>query len=88
MRTEPVMVDCALSEVADLRLVDRLARLGLEARRRGRGLILRDADPRLVELIRACGLAAVLRVEPQRQAEHREQARGVEEERDLGDAPV
>lgn len=88
MGTEPVVVDCARSEVADLGLVDRLARLGLEARRRGRGLVLRDPSPRLVELIRLCGLAAVLRVEPQRQPKQREQPLGVEEEGDLGDPPV
>lgn len=88
MGTEPVVVDCARSEVTDLGLVDRLARLGLEARRRGRGLVLRDPSPRLVELIRLCGLAAVLRAEPQRQPEQREQPLGVEEKCDLGDPSV
>ena len=88
MGTEPVVVDCARSEVTDLGLVDRLARLGLEARRRGRGLVLRDPSPRLVELIRLCGLAAVLRAEPQRQPEQREQPLGVEEKGDLGDPSV
>ena len=42
----------------------------------------------LLELIAFCGLAEVLRVEPRREAEEREQRLGVEEERELDDPPA
>ena len=55
----------------------------------GRHVLLRDASPelrRLIALRRAS--SAMLRVEPRRQAEQREQPLGVEEEGELGDPAV
>jgi len=72
----------------DLGTVDILARLHLAAKRRGVRLRVRHASAGLLELIEFTGLSDVLRVEVQRQPEEREQARGVEEERQLGDPPV
>jgi hypothetical protein len=83
-----LVVDCAFMVCPRLGHVDRLARLQLRARRRGYDLWLANASPGLVGLIRWCGLAAVLRVQAPGQAEEREQARGVEEEGELGDAPT
>ena len=74
--------------VADLGTVGALARLQLEARRVGLELVL-DSPPRDVcELIAFAGLEEVLRVEPRRQSEEREERLGVEEERQLGDLPA
>jgi len=73
--------------MADLRFVDRLARLHLQARRRGVRLMLVDPPGRLRELLDLVGLTDVL-VEPRRQAEEREERLRVEEERELGDPPV
>jgi hypothetical protein len=60
----------------DLAVVDELARLQLDAGRRGCSIWLRHACPDLVELLRLVGLADVLQVGGQ--AEGGEQA-GVEE---------
>ena len=77
--------------------MDALARLQLAARRRGGEVRLRNASPRLRELLTLIGLAAVLPPQPDSavegfeaggQAEDREQVRGVEEERDPGDPPL
>lgn len=65
--------------------VNVLARLQLEARRRGVDLRLRAVAPALRELIALAGLEEALRVEPGRQPEQREERGGVEEERELGD---
>jgi hypothetical protein len=46
--------------------VDSLARLALLLRREDTRLVLRSADPQLVQLIGFMGLADVLRVEPRR----------------------
>jgi hypothetical protein len=46
------------------------------------------ASPELGELLTFVGLDAVLRVEPRRQPEEREDPVGVEEERQLEDPPV
>ncbi|GAA1620694.1 STAS domain-containing protein [Actinoplanes couchii] len=67
--------------------VEALARLRLTARRHGCRLTIRNAQPALRELIIMLGLDGPLSVqplrqasvEPLRQAEHREQAGGVEE---------
>jgi anti-anti-sigma regulatory factor len=83
-----VVVDCAALPEADAELVDALARLHLDLRRRGCELRLVGASRRLVELIEFAGLAGVLRVEPRGKAEEREDACRVEEERDLGDPSV
>jgi hypothetical protein len=68
--------------------VDALARLQLAARRAGRRLQLRDASDDLRKLIAFAGLDDVLRVEPRRKVEEREQRLGVEEEGQLGNPPV
>ena len=70
-----------------LAVVDLLARLQVSARRRGAELQIREASPELRELICLAGLEEVLRVEPRRQAEQREELLGVEEERQLPDPP-
>jgi len=74
--------------MATLRLVDRLARLQLDARRRGSRIVLVDPPDALRELIELVGLAEVLGLELQRQPEEREERLGVEEERELRDASV
>ena len=65
--------------------VDLLARLQLLARRGGFEIRVRAASPELRELISLAGLDVVLGVEPQREAEEREERLGVEEEGQLGD---
>jgi Mn-dependent DtxR family transcriptional regulator len=65
-------------------VVDLLARLQLEARRRG--IELRFAGTaRVRELVELAGLAEELRVEPLGEPEEREERGGLEEERHLGD---
>ena len=70
---------------ADVAAVDALARLQLAARQAGFELRLLHASAELTCLIDLTGLAGVLRVEPGRQPEEREQGRGVEEEAQLDD---
>jgi hypothetical protein len=70
---------------ADGTALDALARLQLAARRVGLELELCNASNDLCCLIRFTGLDEVLRVEPQREAEEREERLHVEEERELGD---
>jgi len=70
---------------ADAEAVDVLARLQLAARRLGVEIRLRHASSELLELIAFAGLRDVLRAEPGRQPEEREQRLGVEEEGQLGD---
>ena len=72
--------------MADLGIVDALARLQLEARRSGYEVAVTDAPEDLIELIELAGLCDVLRAEPLRQPEQREQRLGVEEERELPDS--
>jgi anti-anti-sigma regulatory factor len=71
---------------ADVAAVDALARLQLAARQAGFELRLLHASAELTCLIELTGLAAVLRVEPGRQPEEREQGLRVEEEAQLDDA--
>jgi hypothetical protein len=85
-------VDCDVAGVGvDLNAIDALAYAALTARRLGCRIVLRQASPQLQEVIRLVGLSAVLPcatasiVEPRRQAEEREDPRGVEEERDPAD---
>jgi hypothetical protein len=66
---------------ADLKTIERLARLRLHG-----PLVLRRASAELQALIAFCGLDQVLRVEPRRETEEREERFGVEEEGELGDA--
>ena len=70
---------------AHLGTIDALARLQLAARRVGLELRLRYAPDELLELIELAGLTEALRVEPRRQAEQREDALGVQEERELNE---
>jgi STAS domain-containing protein len=82
----PSTVVCDVGGLApDIAAVDVLARLQLTARRLGVEIRLRHASSELLELIAFAGLRDVLRVEPRRQPEEREQRLGVEEERELGD---
>jgi anti-anti-sigma regulatory factor len=83
----PIVVD-ASALAADAAAIDLLARLQLAARRLGRRVLLRHASADLERLIGFVGLDGVLRVEPGRQAEEREEALGTEEERQLPDLPV
>jgi len=70
----------------DLAVVDTLARLALEERRRGSALRLVAVPAELRELLVLTGLDGVLLgVEPGRQPEEREQGVGIEEEGELGD---
>ena len=68
--------------------IDALARQLLTARRQGAELRLSGVSPELGALLAFAGLAGVLGLEPGGQAEEGEQRGGVEEERQLGDAPV
>ena len=70
---------------ADVAAVDALARLQLAARQAGFELRLLHASAELRCLIELTGLATVLRVEPGRKPEEREQNLGVEEEAQLDD---
>jgi hypothetical protein len=74
--------------MADLRLVDALARLRLEAARAGYGVRVTQAPPELAELVELAGLSETLGLELQRQPEQREEALGVEEEGQLADPPA
>jgi STAS domain len=83
----------------DLGTLDDLARLALLAGRSGRRLVLLHAEPALRDLLSLGGLDGVIacaprsatgvgpRVDPVRQPEQGEEARGVEEERDAADLP-
>ncbi len=87
MAIGPIILDCAcLGPEAET--IDRIARLHLLIRRSGCRLQLSNVDQALLELVRLCGLSGALGVEPGRQAEEGEEARGVEEEGELGNPPV
>jgi len=88
MGTDRVVVNCACVGKPDLDTVDTIARMELAIRRRGARLTLYRTAMPLVELLDLAGLAGVLRVEVKRHPEQREQLRGVQEERELGDPPV
>ena len=82
----PGTIVCDLRRVvADADAIDALARIQLEAQRLGLDLRLRRASSELRELIAFAGLEDVLRLEPFRETEQREQPLRVEEERELGD---
>lgn len=85
MRMTRVRLDCARWPEPDLGVIDRVARLQLECKLAGRSLHLVNASAELRELIRLAGLLEVLSVEAERKAPQREQPRGVQEERELGD---
>ena len=71
--------------MADLRSVERLARLQLAARRNGLDLRLTRVPAELEELITFVGLAEALGLEPRGQPEEREERLSVEEEGQLDD---
>jgi gamma-glutamyl:cysteine ligase YbdK (ATP-grasp superfamily) len=87
MKRLPIVCDVD-GLVPDLAALDALARVQLAARRAGLELRLCNASPELCGLAAFAGLDAALGVEVERQPEEREQRRGVEEERELGDAPA
>jgi ABC-type transporter Mla MlaB component len=89
--TDAPAIGCDVAAVrADGVTVDALARLQLTARRADRAIVLRRPSRDLVELVYLCGLAAILPlasgVEARGQPEEREEAIGVEEAVDRGDA--
>ena len=90
----PVFV-CDVSALVepDVAAVDALARLQLAARRSGCTVALRQVPPHLGALLDLLGLEDLFpvcdsAVEPGREPEQREQAFGVQEERDPGDRPA
>ena len=83
----PIVVD-ASAFAPDCATIDLLATLQLAARRLGRTVLLREPSRDLQRLILFAGLEQVLRAEPRREAEQREQPLGAEEERQLLDPPV
>jgi hypothetical protein len=90
---EPVLCDASALVQPDLGTIDGLARLSLATRRLGHGLRLCRASSELTGLMALVGLADVVPcvesvVEAMRQAEHREEPGGVEEEDDPADAPA
>ena len=87
-RRPPLTIVCEIAGpgAADLATLEALARLALEARRLGLELRLRSVSSDLRELITLAGLEGVLLgIQVGRQPEQREQARRVEEERQLRD---
>ena len=88
MRPSRLVYDTTGLADPDVGTIADLARLHLAARRLELEVVLRNASENLIELIAFVGLTDVLRVEPKREAEQREQRGGVEEERELGDPPV
>ena len=76
--------DVAAVGTPDLATVEALARVELTARRHGADVQLRGASVDLLELLALCGLPLRL-IEAERKPEEREEASGVEEERDPGD---
>ena len=90
---EPVLCDASALVQPDLGTIEGLARLALATRRLGHGLRLCQASSELTGLMALVGLTGVVpcvesAVEPRRQAEHREELGGVEEEDDPADAPA
>lgn len=89
-----VALDVSWLADPDCRTIDALARLQLAARHGGHRLVLVAPGAELRELVELCGLAEVLPcvdtdprsgLQPVGQAEQREPARRVEEERDPAD---
>ncbi len=85
---EVLICDVAALTHPNAGTIEALARLQLTARRLGRRVHLRHPSRELRELVDLCGLTDVLRVQPLRQPEQREQALGVEERVEMGDPPV
>jgi STAS domain len=81
----PLECDVAAVSEPDLDVVEAISRVELTARRMGTGICLRGASVELLELLAFCGLPIRAVLEAQGQAEEREEAGRVEEERDAGD---
>jgi anti-anti-sigma regulatory factor len=64
-----IILDCATLDEPDAWTIGQLTRLRLVARRNALDLRLVNTNKYLVDLIRLCGLAEVLRVESGREAE-------------------
>jgi ABC-type transporter Mla MlaB component len=81
-------LECDVAEIAspDLGTVEALARIALTAKRLGTDIRLRGASVELLQLLALCGLPIELILEGEREAEQREEARGIEEEGDPGDS--
>jgi anti-anti-sigma regulatory factor len=91
-RLLPVVVDASALVDADVSTVERLALLGLAARRAGGVLRLTGVPPRLRDLLVLAGLDEVLGcpgsgLQVGRQAEQAEELGAAEEVRDPGDLP-
>jgi ABC-type transporter Mla MlaB component len=98
-RARALLENCTIGQITcdvgalddDAVTVEALARLQLTARGLGRRVRFTDASPELQRLLCLMGLDEVLPcaegsgLEPRGHAEEREQARGVQEERDPGD---
>ena len=82
-----VVVDVS-SLAPNAKTIDALARLQLAAQRLGHEVRLCSASRELRELVAFVGLEDVLRLEPRREPEEREQPLGREEERELADPAV
>jgi anti-anti-sigma regulatory factor len=86
MATHRIVVDLGSLGRPDADIVGTLALLELVARSGGIELVLRNSGEELKALIDFMGLARVLRSEPGRQAEKREEAFGIEKEGELDDS--
>jgi hypothetical protein len=85
----PRQIRCDVGGLApDATSLDVLARLRLQARRQGVELRFCGASRELRALVAFAGLAGALGVETGRQAEEREERRGLEEERHPRDPPL
>jgi hypothetical protein len=80
-----VYFDCSGLRKPTAATIDKIARLKLAARRNGCELELSNADSDLVELLCFVGLARVLGLELEGQAEQREQPSCIQEEGELDD---
>lgn len=88
MAPDAVILDVGSLRSPDAGTIGTLALLRLVARQGGLDLRLGRASPDLRSLIEFMGLGEALPVESRREAEQGKQPGGVEEERELGDAPV
>ena len=82
---EPLTCDVSRVERPDAQTVDVLARLHLVVKEAGGEMRIYGACHRLRDLIAFMGLEDVLRIEPRRKPEEREEVLGIEEERDAMD---
>jgi anti-anti-sigma regulatory factor len=69
MTIRTIILDCATADDPDAGTVERIAQVKLAARRNAVDLRLVNVRRSLFELIDLCGLAEVLRVEPEGQPE-------------------